>query len=219
MGGPAGTIRRVLRAPDGSWNKFGIVTAFVIGLTSAVISFLALLEDKKKEAPAPAGPVPSASWPAALDDCRPAVSKLPAGPAACLAARGTGVQAWSDELTLTPHDSFEIIAGYANLGAAREDDVVVSVALPGDFTYLPGSSLLYSSKTPDGGRISDHIVDRGVNIGSYAPAANAYVKFTVMAAAPEKFYCGPNTIPFRVKIDLDDGSQGDELVLKVDRKC
>lgn len=79
----------------------------------------------------------------------------------------------------------EIQIQYANTDNATHDEVNISVDLPEEFTYIEGSTKLYSARYPDGAQVNqdDIITGEGIYIGSFigrqddtGVGANAYVR-------------------------------------------
>lgn len=93
--------------------------------------------------------------------------------------RLAGTTEWQDSIEAEVGDIVEIQVEYKNLGAAAQNDVTLRDVLPTNLAYLPGTTILYNSNHPEGSTISeDNIARNGLNIGSYSPEANAYVRFS-----------------------------------------
>lgn len=83
------------------------------------------------------------------------------------------------------HEVVEVRVVYTNVGSTRQDDVTLTVSLPPGFRYVDGSASIANSVT--GGEYSstiDGITETGINVGSYTPEGNVYVKFDVFVDDP-----------------------------------
>lgn len=77
---------------------------------------------------------------------------------------------------------------YTNTGNTTQKDVIIKDILPTGLTYVEGSTLV-ANKNSNGKpvKVSDNIVTTGINIGTYAPGANAFILFS---AKVNDFACG-----------------------------
>lgn len=84
--------------------------------------------------------------------------------------------------------------------------------LPTGLSYIDGSTRIYNTRHPQGVTLSDNIItDMGVNIGDYAPGANAWIYFD---AATSKMTSSRNVI-YRNIIQACGGYGGKEEAVDV----
>lgn len=88
---------------------------------------------------------------------------------------------WHNYVDAEVGDEIEIQFQYQNTDRRENTHENVSVrdVLPSNLEYVPGSTVLYNAKSPDGVPIDqDDITTNGIYIGSYEIGANAYIRFT-----------------------------------------
>ena len=88
---------------------------------------------------------------------------------------------WHNYVDAEVGDEIEIQFQYQNIDRRENTHENVSVRdiLPSNMEYVPGSTILYNAKSPDGVLIDqDDITTNGIYIGSYEIGANAYIRFT-----------------------------------------
>lgn len=101
---------------------------------------------------------------------------------------------WYKAVEAKVGDRIEIQIGYYNTSNESQKNVAIKDILPNNLKYIEGSTMLKNSNYPDGVSIvEDSLVDNGIKIGSYAPAANAYVMFTAEVVNND-LVCGANAL-------------------------
>lgn len=107
--------------------------------------------------------------------------------------RGTDA-AYAEQVTAKAGDTIRYRIYVKNIGNAVVNNLVVRDILPAGLTYVKGSTQLVNTAHKDGITLSDNIVNNGVNLGSYAAGASAYIYFnaTVDQAVGEK--CDKSTL-------------------------
>jgi uncharacterized repeat protein (TIGR01451 family) len=131
-----------------------------------------------------------------------------------------GENKWVESYAAQPGETVDYLIQYKNTGTTQQDNVVVKDTLPAGMTYVDGSSVLGNSKTPAGAKISDNVTKGGVNIGSYAAGANAWVIFSAKVAANDNLpTCGPNKLINKASVETDNGSKDDTADVTTDKKC
>lgn len=133
-----------------------------------------------------------------------------------------GANDYKDSVAVEPGDEIEYKIQYKNTGTTQQDNVFIIDELPEGVEYVAGSTYIANQRT--GGqwvRINeDTITERGINIGSYAPGANAYVKFTGRVVINDKLEkCGKNTLVNTAVASTDNGTRRDTATVKVDKDC
>ena len=103
------------------------------------------------------------------------------------ASASTGKASFQDHLAVRPKDIVELRVEYVNTGTTQQDNVTIKFGkLPPELHFIPGTVVLANSTTP-GGQYEptvDAATTNGINIGSYGPGANAYVRLDVEVEEP-----------------------------------
>lgn len=133
-----------------------------------------------------------------------------------------GTNQYQEQVTALPNEEVEYKIQYKNTGTTQQDNVVIKDALPAGVTYVNGSTQIANSKTNgQWSPVSDNgVVSGGINIGSYAPNGNAYVKFKAKIADNSKLAnCGLNTLVNTATAETPNGSKNDTASVVVSKKC
>lgn len=131
-----------------------------------------------------------------------------------------GENKWQENINVQPGEVVDYRIRYENTGDVQQDNVAVKDQLPAHMSYVPGSSKLYTTQTPSGKQLSDAIVTpQGVNIGSYAPGAVAYVVFQAKVAGADALECGNNKLTNKASITTDHGTKDDTADVTVPKEC
>lgn len=131
-----------------------------------------------------------------------------------------GANQWAKSYAAQPGETVDYLIQYKNTGDTQQDNVVVKDTLPAGETYVAGSSILGNSKTPTGAKISDNVVNGGVNIGSYAAGANGWVIFSAKLADNDNLpVCGANTLTNNATVETDTGNKSDTATVTTKRTC
>lgn len=133
-----------------------------------------------------------------------------------------GENKYSEQVTAQPGGEVEYKIQYKNTGTVQQDNVIIKDQLPAGVTYVDGST--YIAKGSTGGQWShvddDGIVERGLNIGSFAPNANAYLKFKAKVTDASKLEkCGLNTLINKATAETENGSKSDTANVVVKKDC
>jgi uncharacterized repeat protein (TIGR01451 family)/LPXTG-motif cell wall-anchored protein len=133
-----------------------------------------------------------------------------------------GTNAFAKSVSAKPGDQVEYKIQYKNTGTTQQDNVVIRDELPAGISYVAGTTKLASSASNGQyAAVSDNIVARGINIGSYSPnGGNAYVKFTAKIAANDSLAtCGANTLTNTAVAETPNGSKQDTANVMVTKTC
>lgn len=109
---------------------------------------------------------------------------------------------WTDSLAVKIGDEVEYQIAYRNTSGVDQRDVMIKDTLPSNLEYIPGSTRLWSA-TIDGEVVDDTILTTAINIGHYAPNANAYVRFRAKVV-DQNLVCGRNILVNWVKGTVND---------------
>ena len=129
-----------------------------------------------------------------------------------------GQNKWQDSLTAKPGEKVDFMVTYTNTGTAQQDNVVVRDALPKGLSYVAGSSYLANSQSPNGSKVADAVTTNGLNIGSYSPQSNAYVKFSATVDAAQAA-CGTNTLINTATVVTANGNKQGSASVLVNSAC
>ena len=222
-----------VRDRDATWHSKVATVIALIGLPFVVIGALATVYSSVNSpnsvgVAVPSGvasgmaPTPYLPLDGARDkECRILLPKpSPAGPnfEVCMLVKGADGEQKRDTATY-PFGLMRVLVEYRNTGASQQNNVVFRVTLPSGFSLVPGTTVSINSNTPEGLRVSDHVSKEGVNLGSYASGAAAYLIFHVQAGDPKKFDCGEDRGVLIFRIDTDNGTKAANSMLSVVRKC
>lgn len=84
---------------------------------------------------------------------------------------------WTDSLTTAKiGDTVEYQIAYENTGTETQENVMILDKLPANLEYIPGTTKLWNAKHDGLVDKKDAIFSTGINIGNYAPGANAYIR-------------------------------------------
>lgn len=85
---------------------------------------------------------------------------------------------WADRVYAVPGERIRFRIGIRNMSSEMFRNLTLRDILPTGLSYINGSTRIYNAKHPQGVTLSDNIItDMGVNIGDYAPGANAWIYF------------------------------------------
>ncbi|MFZ2126171.1 MAG: LPXTG cell wall anchor domain-containing protein [Candidatus Microsaccharimonas sp.] len=132
-----------------------------------------------------------------------------------------GGKTWSTNAQTTPGSTILYRVIYTNKGTTQQDNVTVKDTLPANVSYVPGSTLVASAFTGGGYKAaSDGVTAAGLNIGSYGPTSNAYVKFSAKVADNATLpTCGVNTLHNVANVITSTGTKEASADVKVNKEC
>ncbi len=131
-----------------------------------------------------------------------------------------GAAKWEENYKAQPGEKVDFLLAYKNTGEVQHDDVTFRDTLPAGLSYVTGSTT-WSNASKQNVKASDNIANGvGVNVGSYAKGANAYVIFTATVAANDALpTCGVNTLLNKGKVNTGGYSVEDTATVTVDKYC
>lgn len=130
-----------------------------------------------------------------------------------------GENKWVESYTAQPGETVDFLIQYKNVGEIQHDDVTIRDTLPEGLAYVTGSTTYGNSIHPSGTKASDNITGTGINIGSYAPGANAWVIFSAKVANVDDLDCGLNSLVNNAKVTTGGGSISDDATVTVTKEC
>lgn len=132
-----------------------------------------------------------------------------------------GENKWVETYAAQPGEIVDYLLQYTNVGDIQHNDVTFRDSLPAGITYVNGSTIYGNSKNPKGIPASDNLTNGvGINVGSYATDANAWVIFSATVAKNENLpTCDSNTLTNKVKVTANGGSLEDTADVTVNKTC
>ena len=103
---------------------------------------------------------------------------------------GDADKSWKKEVDAKIGDKVDFLINYTNTSDVWQNNVIARDILPANLKYVAGSTFIKNGAHPDGATINeDDLVGTGIYIGSYAPNANALIRFTA-EVVNDNFTCG-----------------------------
>lgn len=131
-----------------------------------------------------------------------------------------GENKWVENYEAQPGETVDFLLTYKNTGNAQQDNVTFRDKLPAHLSYVAGSAVYGNSKFPKGTKATDDVTGAGVNVGSYAPGANAWLIFSAKVDNKESLTCGTNTLRnVAAVIPGTVGQKEDDATVTVTKKC
>lgn len=132
-----------------------------------------------------------------------------------------GANKWVENYDAQPGEEVDFLIQYKNTGDIQQDNVTMRDTLAPEMTYVMGSTTYGNSKFPNGTKASDNIANgTGINIGSYAPGANAWAIFTAKIVGNDNLpACGSNVLTNTAKVTTGGGSISDTATVTVNKTC
>lgn len=115
---------------------------------------------------------------------------------------------WTDKANAQPGQTVLYRLVYTNTGTEQQNGVTISDKLPAGESYVSNSTMIANSVT--GGKYqatSEGLTTTGLNIGSYAPNGNAYLKYSAKIADAKDLQCGVNALTNTATVYTDNGSK------------
>ncbi|MFZ2494775.1 MAG: isopeptide-forming domain-containing fimbrial protein [Candidatus Saccharimonadales bacterium] len=127
---------------------------------------------------------------------------------------------WVESYDAQPGEVVDYLIRYQNTGNTTQENVTVKDTLPAGMTYVSNSTVVANGNHPTGQTVADGITTTGINIGTYAPNASAWVRFSAKVAANDKLTaCGPNTLHNVATVETGAGNKSDSADVTVTKTC
>jgi len=133
-----------------------------------------------------------------------------------------GTNAYAETVEAKASDKVDFKIKYKNTGTMQQDNVIIKDKLPAGLTYVKGSTSYSNANTGNTWKTTtnDAVVERGLNLGSYAPGGAVYVKFTAQVTDASKLEkCGINTLTNTATAETANGSKSDTANVTVKKDC
>jgi uncharacterized repeat protein (TIGR01451 family) len=133
--------------------------------------------------------------------------------------RVAGQTTYQDNVTANAGDTLEYRIQYVNTGSIQQNNVVIKDTLPAHVSYIAGSTTLKNITNPNGKSVSDGVTTTGINIGSYTPGSNAYVKFSAKIDSATALLCGTNTLVNKATVQVGTDTKDSTATTTVNKDC
>ena len=132
-----------------------------------------------------------------------------------------GEKTWVETVNAKSGDTVQFQIHAKNTGSAGIQNLVIRDILPKGLNYVAGSTKLYNTSNPKGLKVSDNVTQNsGINIGSYQPNGDAYVRFDATVSAENSLpVCGENTLTNIAQASDQKIVKNDTASVKVTKKC
>lgn len=132
-----------------------------------------------------------------------------------------GEKSWVETTNAKSGDTVQFQIHAKNTGSAGIQNLVIRDILPKGLNYVAGSTKLYNTSNPKGLKVSDNVIQNsGINIGSYQPNGDAYVRFDATVSAENSLpVCGDNTLTNIAQASDQKIVKNDTASVKVTKKC
>lgn len=132
-----------------------------------------------------------------------------------------GEKSWVETANAKSGDTVQFQIHAKNTGSAEIQNLVIRDILPKGLNYVAGSTKLYNTSNPKGLKVSDNVIQNsGINIGSYQPNGDAYVRFDATVSAENSLpVCGDNTLTNIAQASDQKIVKNDTASVKVTKKC
>lgn len=132
-----------------------------------------------------------------------------------------GEKSWVETVSAKSGDTVQFQIHAKNTGSAGIQNLVIRDILPKGLNYVAGSTKLYNTSNPKGLKVSDNVIQNsGINIGSYQPNGDAYVRFDATVSAENSLpVCGDNTLTNIAQASDQKIVKNDTASVKVTKKC
>ena len=132
-----------------------------------------------------------------------------------------GEKSWVETANAKSGDTVQFQIHAKNTGSAGIQNLVIRDILPKGLNYVAGSTKLYNTSNPKGLKVSDNVIQNsGINIGSYQPNGDAYVRFDATVSAENSLpVCGENTLTNIAQASDQKIVKNDTASVKITKKC
>jgi len=132
-----------------------------------------------------------------------------------------GAANWVESYKAKPGETVDFLLAYKNTGEVNHNDVTFRDTLPTGLSYVAKSGTWSSAVKQNVPFATDANLTNGtgINVGSYAPGANAYIIFSAKVAAEDKLACGTNTLVNKGKVNTGGYAVEDTATVTTDKTC
>lgn len=127
--------------------------------------------------------------------------------------RVAGTTEWKDDTTAKPGDTVEYQVTYTNKSKIRQLNVALRDKMGKGLRYVANSSVL------NGTKLSDKLMESGVNLGHHDSGGNAVVYYKAVIPNKENLSCGTTVLKNTATINVDNTPKSDEATVTVENEC
>lgn len=132
-----------------------------------------------------------------------------------------GKNAFAKSISAKAGEQVEYKIQYKNTGTTQQNNVTIKDTLPKGVSYVAGTT--YAATSTSNGqytKVSDNVTTSGINLGSFAPNGNTYIKFTAKVTDMNSLEkCGLNTLVNKATAVTTNGSKDSTANVVVDKTC
>lgn len=130
-----------------------------------------------------------------------------------------GENKWVENYKAQPGEKVDFLLSYQNTGEVQHNDVTFRDTLPKGLTYVKDSTKWNNASKKNMQADNNLTTGVGVNVGSYAPKANAWIVFSAKVAEKDQLECGTNTLVNKGKVNTGGYAIEDTATVTVDKEC
>lgn len=127
--------------------------------------------------------------------------------------RVAGTAEWKDSTTAKPGDTIEYQVTYTNKSKIRQLNVALRDKMGKGLQYVANSSVL------NGTKLSDKLMESGVNLGHHDSGGNAVVYYKAVIPNKENLSCGTTVLKNTATINVGNTPKSDEATVTVENEC
>lgn len=127
--------------------------------------------------------------------------------------RVAGTTEWKDDTTAKPGDTVEYQVTYTNKSKIRQLNVALRDKMGKGLRYVANSSVL------NGTKLSDKLMESGVNLGHHDSGGNAVVYYKAVIPNKENLSCGTTVLKNTATINVGNTPKSDEATVTVENEC
>ena len=127
--------------------------------------------------------------------------------------RVAGTAEWKDSTTAKPGDTVEYQVTYTNKSKIRQLNVALRDKMGKGLRYVANSSVL------NGTKLSDKLMESGVNLGHHDSGGNAVVYYKAVIPNKENLSCGTTVLKNTATINVGNTPKSDEATVTVENEC
>lgn len=130
-----------------------------------------------------------------------------------------GADKWVENYNAQPGEEVDFLLSYQNTGSVNQNDVTFRDKLPTGLTYVKDSTYWNNASKKNVEASNNLTTGLGINVGSYAPKANAWTTFTAKVANKEALKCGKNVLTNTGSVTTGGFKKEDTATVTVEKDC
>ncbi len=132
-----------------------------------------------------------------------------------------GANNWVESYKAQPGEEVDFLLSYQNVGQAQQDNVTFRDELPTGLSYVKNSTTWNNASKRNVKPTNDLALTNGtgINVGSYASKANAWVVFSAKVANKKDLKCGKVTLTNTGRVTTGGYKKEDTAKVTVETEC